>query len=167
MARIAESGILSTSFLVFLCFDIKNQTASPDCSLLGLGERRGRREGTGEGEEEGSDEPSALEGSLAAGGGDSGRGPAVGLPGWPLGCCFPQLPEPRSQVIVLVEAWADSELGESRKSEAVSTCPHPSPTLVPERHTHCSGDSSTVAMNGRVDFRRRSYAKCPGSALET
>ena len=78
MARIAESGIPSTSFLVFCCFDIKNQTASLDCSLLGLGERRGR-EGTGQGEEEGSDEPSALEGSLAAGGGHSGRGPAVGF----------------------------------------------------------------------------------------
>lgn len=31
------------------------------------------------GEEEDSDEPSALEGSLEAGGGHSGRGPAVGF----------------------------------------------------------------------------------------
>ena len=57
---------------------LKNRTASLDCSLLGLGERWGR-EGTGQGEEEGSDEPSALKGSLAAGGGHSGRGPAVGF----------------------------------------------------------------------------------------
>ena len=63
---------------MFCCFDIKNQTVSLDCSLLGLGERRGR-EGTGRGEEEGSDEPSALEGSLEAGGGHSGWGPAVGF----------------------------------------------------------------------------------------
>ena len=63
---------------MFCCFDIKNQTASLDCSLLGLGERRGR-EGTGQGEEEGSDEPSALEGSLAVGGDHSGQGPAVGF----------------------------------------------------------------------------------------
>lgn len=63
---------------MFCCFDIKNQTSFPDCSLLGLGEWRGR-EGTGRGEEEGSDEPSALEGSLEAGGGHSGWGPAVGF----------------------------------------------------------------------------------------
>ena len=86
------------------------------------------------------------------------------LPGWPLGCCFPTASRARSHVIVLVEAWADSELGESRKSEAVSTCPRPS--WSPERHTHCSGDSSTVAMNGRVDFPKRKLAhQCPGSAL--
>ena len=46
-----ESGVLSTSFLMFCCFDIKKWAASLDCSLLGLGERRGR-EGTGQGEEE-------------------------------------------------------------------------------------------------------------------
>ena len=86
------------------------------------------------------------------------------LPGWPLGCCFPTASRARSHVIVLVEAWADSELGESRKSEAVSTCPRPS--WSPERHTHCSGDSSTVAMNGRVDFPKKKLAhQCPGSAL--
>ena len=66
------------SQLPFWCFGVKNRTASLDCSLLGLGERKGR-EGTGRGQEEGSDEPSALEGSLAAGGGHSGRGPAVGF----------------------------------------------------------------------------------------
>ena len=61
------------------------------------------------------------------------------LPGWPLGCCFPTASRARSHVIVLVEAWADSE---------------------------CSGDSSTVAMNGRVDFPKRKLAhQCPGSAL--
>ena len=61
------------------------------------------------------------------------------LPGWPLGCCFPTASRARSHVIVLVEAWADSE---------------------------CSGDSSTVAMNGRVDFPKKKLAhQCPGSAL--
>lgn len=44
------------------------------------------------------------------------------LPGWPAGCCFPMAYRARSQVIMLVEAWADSE---------------------------CSGDSYTVAINGR------------------
>ena len=47
------------------------------------------------------------------------------LPGWPPGCCFPMAYRARSQVVVLVEAWADSE---------------------------SSGDSSTVAMHRRVDF---------------
>ena len=38
-----ESGGLSTSFLMFCCFDIKNLTASIGCNLLSLGEgtRRG------------------------------------------------------------------------------------------------------------------------------
>lgn len=67
------------------------------------------------------------------------RGLQLVLPGWPLGCCFPTASRARSQVIVLVEAWADSE---------------------------CSGDSSTVAMNGRVDFPKKKLAhQCPGSAL--
>ena len=57
------------------------------------------------------------------------------LPGWPLGCCFPTASRARSQVIVLVEAWADSELGESRKSRAVSTCPRPSPHTGPQKGT--------------------------------
>ena len=50
------------------------------------------------------------------------------LPGWPPGCCFPVVYRARSQVIMLVEAWADSE---------------------------CSGNSNTVAMNGRVDFLKK------------
>ena len=40
---------------------------------------RGGEGGTALGEKENSDEPSALEGSLEAGGGHSGRGPAVGF----------------------------------------------------------------------------------------
>ena len=50
------------------------------------------------------------------------RGLQLVLPGWPLGCCFPMASRARSQVIMLVEAWADSE---------------------------CSGDSYTMAINGR------------------
>ena len=61
------------------------------------------------------------------------------LPGWLPGCCFPTASRTRSQVIVLVEVWGDSE---------------------------CSGDSNTVAMNGRVDFPKKKLAhQCPRSAL--
>ena len=109
---------------MFCCFDIKNQTVSLDCSLLGLGERRGR-EGTGRGEEEGSDEPSALEGSLEAGGGHSGWGPAVGFARLAARLLLPHSFPSQVTGGRVVEAWADSE---------------------------SSGDSSTVAMNGRVDF---------------
>ena len=48
-------------------------------------------------------------------------------PGWPPGCCFPTASRARSQVIVPVEAWAGSELGESTWSEAATTCPFPTP----------------------------------------
>ena len=47
------------------------------------------------------------------------------------GCYFPMASRARSQVIMLVEAWADSE---------------------------CSGNSNTVAMNGRVDFPKKQLA---------
>ena len=90
-----QRGILSTSFLVLCHFDIKNRTASLDCSLLGLGERRGR-EVQHSGEEQGSDEPSTLEGSLEAGGGHSGQGLQLVLPGWLPGCCFPAASRARS-----------------------------------------------------------------------
>lgn len=57
-------------------------------------------------------------------------GPALTLPGWPPGC-FLVASRARSQVIMLLEAWGDSE---------------------------CSGDSNTVAMNGRVDFPKKKLA---------
>ena len=59
------------------------------------------------------------------------RGLQLVLPGWPLGCCFPMASQARSQVIMPVEAWADSE---------------------------CSGNANTVAMNGRVDFPKEQLA---------
>lgn len=57
-------------------------------------------------------------------------GPALALPGWPPGC-FLVASRARSQVITLRAAWGESE---------------------------CSGDSSTVAMNGRVDFPKKKLA---------
>lgn len=50
----------------------------------------------------------------------------------------------------------------------VTGCPAhpPSRTGTQEEETHCSGDSNTVAMNGRVDFPKKKLAhQCPGSAL--
>lgn len=51
----------------------------------------------------------------------------MALAGWPPGC-FLEASGARSHVMVLLEAWGDSE---------------------------CSGDSNTVAMNGRVDFPKK------------
>lgn len=59
-----------------------------------------------------------------------GCGPVLGLPGWPPGC-FLMASRARSQVIEPLEAWEDSER---------------------------SGDSNTVAMNGRVDFPKKKLA---------
>lgn len=53
-------------------------------------------------------------------------GPVLALPGWPPGC-FLMASGAKSQVVMLLEAWGDS------------------------KH---SGDSSTVAMNGRVTSRK-------------
>lgn len=50
------------------------------------------------------------------------RGPALVLAGWPPGC-FLEASGARSQVMVLLEAWGDSELGENRWSEPASACP--------------------------------------------
>ena len=61
------------------------------------------------------------------------------LPGWPPGCCFPVVYRARSQVIMLVEAWADSGVFWGLQ--------------------HCS-------HNGRVDFLKKKLAhQCPGCAL--
>ena len=60
-------------------------------------------------------------------------------PGWMTSCCFMVLGA-RLQVIGLLEAWGDS--------------------------AQCSGDSNTVAMNGRVDFPKKKLVhQWPGSAL--
>jgi len=78
------------------------------------------------------------------------------LPGWPPGC-FLMASRAKSQVIVPGEVWGDSELGESLWSEAASTCPHV-PCWPPGMCPHRSGDSNTVAMNGRVDFPKKKLA---------
>lgn len=72
---------------------------------------------------------STLEGSLAVGGDHSGQGPAVGFARLAAGLlvCLLWLPA-RSQVTAPVEAWHLS-----------------------------TGNANTVAMNGRVDFRRNSW----------
>lgn len=57
-------------------------------------------------------------------------GPALALLGWPPGC-FLVASLARSQAIMLLEPWRDGE---------------------------CSGDSSTVAMNGTVDFPKKKLA---------
>lgn len=49
----------------------------------------------------------------------------------PLSCCFPMASQARSEAVMLVEAWADSE---------------------------CPGNSNTVVMNGRVDFLKKQLA---------
>lgn len=54
----------------------------------------------------------------------------MALLGWPPGC-FLVASRARSQVIMLPEAWGDCA---------------------------CSGDSNTVAMNGRVDFPKKKLA---------
>ena len=143
MARIAESGIPSTSFC---CFDIKNRTASLDCSLLGLGERRGR-EGTGQGEEEGSDEPSALEGSLAAGGGHSGRGPAVGFARLAAGLLLPH-----SFLSQVTCDRACGGLGRLRALWGLQHCGHERESGLPEEEASppvsrvCFGETRVVGM---------------------
>lgn len=66
------------------------------------------------------------------------RGLQLVLPGYPPGCCFPVASQARSGEIVPVEAWAGS---------------------------WCSGDSSTMAMNGNVDLPKKKLAHhVPGSA---
>ena len=59
------------------------------------------------------------------------RGLQLVLPGWPLSCCFPMASQARSEAIMQVEAWADSEY---------------------------PGNSNTVVMNGRVDFLKKQLA---------
>lgn len=54
----------------------------------------------------------------------------MALLGWPPGC-FLVASRARSQAIMLLEPWRDGE---------------------------CSGDSSTVAMNGTVDFPKKKLA---------
>lgn len=50
-------------------------------------------------------------------------GPALTLPGWPPGC-FLVASRARSQVIMLLEAWGDSELGGERGVTGCSQLPH-------------------------------------------
>ena len=129
MAWIVKSGVLSTSFLVFCCFDIKNPTASVGCSLLSQGgEGGGALMSLAPWEEARQPVVATQDGGLE-----------LVWPGWPPGCCFPTASRARSQVIMPVEAGAGSE---------------------------CSGDSNTVAVNGRVDFPKKKLPyQCPGSAL--
>ena len=108
-----------------------------------------------------------MKGSLAAGGGHSGRGPAVGFARLAAGLLLPH-----SFLSQVTCDRAGGGLGRLRAGgeQEVRSCFHLPPTLPPhwspERHTHCSGDSSTVAMNGRVDFPKKKLAhQCPGSAL--
>lgn len=108
-----------------------------------------------------------MKGSLAAGGGHSGRGPAVGFARLAAGLLLPH-----SFPSQVTGDRAGGGLGRLRAGgeQEVRGCFHLPPPLPshwsPERHTHCSGDSSTVAMNGRVDFPKKKLAhQCPGSAL--
>jgi hypothetical protein len=58
-------------------------------------------------------------------------GPGIGLIGWLTGC-FLMASGARLLVTMLLEAWEDS--------------------------VDCSGDSNTVAVNGRVDFPKKKLA---------
>jgi hypothetical protein len=58
-------------------------------------------------------------------------GPGIGLIGWLTGC-FLMASGARPLVTMLLEAWEDS--------------------------VDCSGDSNTVAVNGRVDFPKKKLA---------
>ena len=108
VAQMAESRILSTSFLVFCYFDIKKPNCFPwPQSPWSWGEegrevQRWRRRKTLM-----SLAPWKEAWKLVVVTQDGGL--QLVLPGWLPGCCFPAASWARSQVIVPVEAWADSE----------------------------------------------------------
>lgn len=87
-------------------------------------------------------------------------------PGWTTDCCF-MVSGARPRVIGLLEAWGDSVglQGEHKSVSQKLVSLGPSLQLY-GRWTHCSVDSNTVVMNGRVDFPKKRLAhQWPGSAL--
>lgn len=104
---------------------------------------------------EGSEEPSTS-GSLVAGGGQSGWGPSVGFAG-----LAPRL-LPCGVLSQVTGDHAARGLGRlcTVGDRVVRGCSRPPrlPRWPPGRSTHCSGDSNTVAMNGRVDFPKKKLA---------